>query len=56
MIMVKKRIKKENPKNKVIKEKKINEEKDLLAEKIEDSEEIYGITVGDEDETESEIS
>ena len=55
-MMVKKKIKKDDSKKKVIKEKKINEEKDLLAEKIEDSEEIYGITVGDEDETESEIS
>ena len=53
--MGKKKIK-ETPEKKVVKEKKINKEKEKVIEKIEDSEEIYGITVGDEDETESEIS
>lgn len=49
-MMARKKIKKEDSKTKVKKEKKINEEKDLLVEKIEDSEEIYGIVAGDEDE------
>lgn len=43
---------KETPEKKVIKEKKINKEKDKIAETIQDSEEIYGIVVGDEDEKE----